>query len=92
MLSQKSRDGISDWIWERYGESEARLRRASGWKRGSRGRAVFGLFAVMDFFAIDNHLTRGGDAEAHLVTADAQDRDLYVLTDNQGLVRAAAQN
>jgi hypothetical protein len=53
---------------------------------------LFGHFTLVYLFAIDDDVGWGGDAEADLVTAEADHRDDDIATDAQGFVGTAAQD
>src|SRR5690606_14111088 len=61
-------------------------------------RAHVGRGAVLlpdlhvDLFAVHRDVARRADADAHLVTADVEHRDDDVVTDDDGLVRPAAED
>jgi hypothetical protein len=53
---------------------------------------VLGHFALVHFFAIDDDVRRSGDAQADLVTAEADHGDDDIATDAQRFVGTAAED
>jgi hypothetical protein len=60
--------------------------------KGLRGSAVLGLFAGVHFGAIDDHVARGGDAEAHLIAFDTEYSQDDIGANMQGFGRAAGED
>jgi len=57
-----------------------------------RGAGVVAQFARVHFGAVNHDGARGSNAEANLVTVDAEDGDRDVRANLQGFCRAAGEN